>query len=179
MKTIESNPEAFSEFGINWYPFRKEKNHFWRACWVSWTLGLSEAAGESGNKEFLKKLIYAQVRNVLLNKSFHEVMDVDTGRAWRWPHLPWHAAGFIGFIVNGVFGIRYSEQGIQVHPCILDEFEGAVLDSVPYQNAKFVFEIHGHGDSYTVKLDGNPLEGFFGKEMTGEHKVDIYAHETE
>ena len=57
---------------------------------------------------------------------------------------------FIGFIVNGVFGIRYSEQGIQVHPCILDEFEGAVLDSVPYQNAKFVFEIHGHGDSYTV-----------------------------
>ena len=179
LKTIESNPEAFSEFGINWYPFRKEKNHFWRACWVSWTLGLSEAAGESGNKEFLKKLIYAQVRNVLLNKSFHEVMDVDTGRAWRWPHLPWHAAGFIGFIVNGVFGIRYSEQGIQVHPCILDEFEGAVLDSVPYQNAKFVFEIHGHGDSYTVKLDGNPLEGFFGKEMTGEHKVDIYAHETE
>ncbi len=107
-------------------------------------LGLSEAAGESGNKEFLKKLIFAQVRNVLLNKSFHEVMDVDTGRAWRWPHLPWHAAGFIGFIVNGVFGIRYSEQGIQVHPCILDEFEGAVLDSVPYQNAKFVFEIHGH-----------------------------------
>ena len=80
LKTIESNPEAFSEFGINWYPFRKEKNHFWRACWVSWTLGLSEAAGESGNKEFLKKLIYAQVRNVLLNKSFHEVMDVDTGR---------------------------------------------------------------------------------------------------
>ena len=37
----------------------------------------------------------------------------------------------------------------------------------------------GIGDSYTVKLDGNPLEGFFGKEMTGEHKVDIYAHETE
>ena len=31
LKTIESNPEAFSEFGINWYPFRKEKNHFWRA----------------------------------------------------------------------------------------------------------------------------------------------------
>ena len=77
LKTIESNPEAFSEFGINWYPFRKEKNHFWRACWVSWTLGLSEAAGESGNKEFLKKIIYSQVRNVLMNKSFHEVMDVD------------------------------------------------------------------------------------------------------
>ena len=53
------------------------------------------------------------------------------------------------------------------------------LDSVPYQNAKFVFEIHGHGDSYTVKMDGNLVEGSFGKEMTGEHKVDIYAYETE
>ena len=90
-------------------------------------------------------------------------MLIQAKRAWRCPHLPWHAAGFIGFIVNGIFGIRYSEQGIQIHPCILDEFEGAVLDSVPYQNAKFVFEIHGHGDSYTVKMDGNwwkvPLAG--------------------
>ena len=42
-----------------------------------------------------------------------------------------------------------------------------------------VFEIHGHGDSYTVKMDGNLVEGSFGKEMTGEHKVDIYAYETE
>ena len=65
----------------------------------------------------------------------------------------------LDLLLMEIFGIRYSEQGIQIHPCILDEFEGAVLDSVPYQNAKFVFEIHGHGDSYTVKMDGNLVEG--------------------
>ena len=42
----------------------------------------------------------------------------------------------------------------------LNEFEGAVLDSVPYQNAKFVFEIHGHGDSYTVKNGWKSVEAF-------------------
>ncbi len=36
-----------------------------------------------------------------------------------------------------------------------------------------------NNDSYTVKMDGNLVEGSFGKEMTGEHKVDIYAYETE
>ncbi|MFR1061652.1 MAG: hypothetical protein ACLSEY_14790 [Enterocloster sp.] len=37
----------------------------------------------------------------------------------------------------------------------------------------------GMVDSYTVKMDGNLVEGSFGKEITGEHKVDIYAYETE
>ena len=51
LKTIESNPEAFSEFGINWYPFRKEKNHFWRACWVSWSL------------DYRKRLVKVEIKN--------------------------------------------------------------------------------------------------------------------
>ncbi len=75
-------------------------------------------------------------------------MDVDTGRAWEMAAPAMACSRVYWFIVNGGFGIRYSEQGIQIHPCILNEFEGAVLDSVPYQNAKFVFEIHRHGDSY-------------------------------
>ena len=40
LKTIESNPEAFSEFGINWYPFRKEKKPFLESM-----LGIMDAWG--------------------------------------------------------------------------------------------------------------------------------------
>ena len=35
---------------------------------------------------------------MLLNKSFHEVMDVDTGRAWRWPHLHGMQQGLLGLL---------------------------------------------------------------------------------
>ena len=39
----------------------------------------------------------------------HEVVDVDTGRAWRWPGQLWHAAGFISTILYGLLGISYDE----------------------------------------------------------------------
>ena len=123
LKSIIHNSEACSDFGINWYPFRKEKNHFWRACWVSWTQGIASAVSLAGNIEFLERLIFQQVRNVMLNRSFYEVIDHDTGKAWRWPHLPWHAAAFIGYIVNGVFGLTYDESGLKVKPLIPKAFE--------------------------------------------------------
>ncbi|MFR1061651.1 MAG: hypothetical protein ACLSEY_14785 [Enterocloster sp.] len=63
MKTIESNPEAFSEFELT--GIRSAKKKPFLESMLLMDAGLSEAAGESGNKEFLKKLIYAQVRNVL------------------------------------------------------------------------------------------------------------------
>lgn len=175
LEVIKRTPDACSDFGINWYPFRKEKNHFWRACWVSWTLGIAVASGELGDREFLRDLIFQQVRNVILNKSFHEVMDYDTGRAWRWPHLPWHAAGFIGFLVNGVFGISYGEEGLKLRPCVPAEFDGAVLRGLSYRKAQFLLKIEGHGTDCTVFLDGKPVEGAFGKELSGFHEIVILA----
>ena len=44
---------------------------------MSWTLGIAAAAGDLGDDAFIRKLIFGQVRNVLLHKSFHEVMDYD------------------------------------------------------------------------------------------------------
>ena len=175
IETIKNTPDACSEFGINWYPFRKEKNHFWRACWVSWTLGIAAAAGDLGDEAFIRKLIFGQVRNVLLHKSFHEVMDYDTGRAWRWPHLPWHAAGFIGYIVNGVFGIRYDGNGITMRPAVPPEFDGAILCGVPYRESRLTFEIHGSGNNCRFELDGQPLETLIDGKLKGLHKIDIFA----
>jgi cellobiose phosphorylase len=125
--------------------------------------------------ELIRTLIFQQVRNVLMNKTFHEVLDHDTGRAWRWPGLPWHAAGFMGYIVNGVFGLRYDTHGLHLHPCVPREFDGAILSTLRYRDADYVLEMHGSGTECTVYLDGQPLTGPFGQALTGQHKVDIYA----
>lgn len=175
LDTIIKNPEACSDFGINWYPFRKEKNHFWRACWVSWTQGLADAASEAGNVDFLQRLIFGQVRNVLLNKSFHEVIDFDTGRAWRWPHLPWHAAAFIGYIVNSIFGIHYDKAGLYFTPLIPPIFEGSTLSDLRYRAASYDIYIHGAGKAYSIRLDGQEIKEAFGLDIQGKHRIDIYA----
>lgn len=175
LKSIIHNSEACSDFGINWYPFRKEKNHFWRACWVSWTQGIASAVSLAGNIEFLERLIFQQVRNVMLNRSFYEVIDHDTGKAWRWPHLPWHAAAFIGYIVNGVFGLTYDESGLKVKPLIPKAFKDATLENVRYRNACFNIQIHDFGICCKIELDGKEKEGRMGTDLTGKHRIDIYG----
>ncbi len=175
LTTIRQNPGACSDFGMNWYPFRREKNHFWRACWVSWTQGVAVAAASEGDEEFLMKLIFGQVRNVLLNKSFHEVMDFDTGKAWRWPHLPWHAAAFIGYIVNGVMGVGYDADGLRLNPLIPEAFADSVLTGVKHRAASYTIYVHGFGRPCRTELDGIAVTGAFGRNMTGEHRIDVYA----
>lgn len=175
LKSVRQNPQACSDFGINWYPFRKEKNHFWRACWVSWTQGIAAAASQAGDVEFLERLIFQQVRNVMMNRSFYEVTDHDTGRAWRWPHLPWHAAAFIGYIVNGVFGISYDEDGMDMEPLVPAAFKDASLENLRYRGACYDIQIHGSGTCKKLLLDGKVHRGRIAPDLKGRHKIDIYA----
>lgn len=173
LTTIKNNPDALSDFGINWYPFRKEKNHFWKACWVSWTLGIAVAAAETGDTDMLRTLIFQQVRNVMLNKTFHEVIDNETGRAWRWPGVPWHAAGFLGFFVYGVFGIRYDSDGLTFHPAVPKGFVGMKLRHFHYRGAEFDIELRSEGTDLPVMLDGKPLQGGVSPDIGGYHKIVI------
>ena len=173
LKTMERNPQAISDFGVNWYPFAKGKNHFWRACWVSWSLGIGVAAARAGCKELTGRLIWQQVRNVLLNKTFHEVIDFDTGRAWRWPGLPWHAAAFLGFIVYGVFGIDYTPEGLRFAPAPPKHMETMILKGVHYRNCVLDVQLYGQGDAYQVILDGKAIDEPIGIHLTGNHLVQL------
>lgn len=173
LSNLKSNKKALSDFGVNWYPFRTEKNHFWNACWVSWTLGISVAAAEVGDEDLLRTLIFQQIRNVVINKTFHEVIDNDTGRAWRWPGLPWHAAAFIGYIVYGIFGIRYDENGLSFKPMVPYEFRDLKLKKLKYKNAELDIEIVGAGVKFSFYLDGEPFLGYIDEKLKGHHKITL------
>lgn len=146
--------EHLSDFGLNWYPFRKEKNHFWRACWVSWTLGIAEAAGKTGNLEMLDRFIYGQVRNALFNKTFHEVIDADTGLAWRWPGLPWHASAYIGYIIYGALGLSYGKEGMSIDPHIPYSLRDMSLKGLKFRGSSIDISVTGWGNDVTVKVNG-------------------------
>ncbi len=159
--------EHLTDFGLNWYPFRKEKNHFWRACWVSWTLGIAEAAGETGDLEMLDRLIYGQVRNALFNKTFHEVIDVDTGLAWRWPGLPWHASAYIGYVIYGALGIRYDRKGLTIDPHIPASLKDMSLKGLKFRDSSIDILVKGSGNHASILVDGSEFDGRI--RDTGKH----------
>ena len=150
---LDEIDSKMSDFGLNWYPFQPEKNHFWGSCWVSWTLGIAAAAGREGKLGLLEKLIFQQIRNGLMIKTFHEVIDNDTGRAWRWPGLPWHSAGFTGFIVYGIFGLEYNVDGLQFFPAVPEVFTNIKLKNLRYRDAVLDFEVQGWGTAFDLYLD--------------------------
>ena len=102
---------AMTDYGIKLFPHRKEKNLYCQAIWVAWTAGYVSAAAQIGRVDLVMLLLSQQVRNSILHKTIHEVIDTDTGRSDRWPGQLWHA-GALSCYFYGLFGIHYNENGM-------------------------------------------------------------------
>lgn len=172
LQTIKTQRNALNDFGLNWYPFEKGKNHFWNTCWVSWTEGIAVAANHEGDIALLRKLIFQQVRNVVVNKTFHEAVDYTTGKAWRWPGLTWHASAFLGYFVFGLLGISYEKEGLTISPCIPQEFSHMKLCNLRYREAVFEIEIEGSGNQFDMYVDDSKTD-YIDAAIKGRHRVTL------
>ncbi len=150
---------AMNEFGVNVFPYRKEVNHFCNAAWAAWTAGMAAAAAGAGRPDILKTFIAQQTRNALLNKTFYEVVDYQSGKAWRWPGQLWHAAAFISYFLFGVLGIRYGEEGLTLTPCVPEELADMSVYNVKYRGMELDFTIVGSGTKWRMFVNGEEAEG--------------------
>lgn len=171
LNTIKNNPRAFTDFGINMFPFKPYGNFFWNQVWVAWEQGIAAAAAEEGDLEFLGALIFQQIRNSVTAKDFHECIDADTGRAWSWPGLAWHAAGFLGYITSAVFGICYDEKGLSLSPSVPEMLSDIGLSDLKYRNMVLDIRVKGFGKSFQATLDGREFDGFIPMDLKGKHTV--------
>ena len=169
---------AMTPYGIRLFPHRKEHNHFVGPVWPVWESGFASAAAESQNKELLLTMIAQQMRTAVLHKNFHEVLEADTGKSWRWPGQLWHACGFAAQILYGVFGISYDEQGMRFNPCVPEIFKEIEIQNLNYQSAKLTVKISGTGTVECVILDDEKVD-FIPYSLTGNHIVHIKLTETE
>lgn len=169
---------AMTPYGIRLFPHRKEHNHFVGPVWPVWESGFASAAAESQNKDLLLTMIAQQMRTAVLHKNFHEVLEADTGKSWRWPGQLWHACGFAAQILYGVFGISYDEQGMRFNPCVPEIFKEIEIQNLNYQSAKLTVKISGTGTVECVILDDEKVD-FIPYSLTGNHIVHIKLTETE
>lgn len=166
-------PEAaMNEFGVNVFPYRKETNHFCNAAWVVWTAGMAAAAGRQGNTDLLLKLIAQQVRNCVINKTFYEVIDYNTGRAWRWPGQLWHAAGFLSYFYLGVLGMEYDEKGLNLTPAIPEILFRLRIENFRYRKSSLDFVVQGWGTRCIMRLDGKVVD-YIPAHIDGKHIVEL------
>lgn len=160
---------AMTEFGIDLFPCRKEKNHFCHASWGVWNAGFASAACDTENGELIWRLLMQQVRNAVMNKTFYEVVDVSDGRAWRWPGQLWHAAGFVSCIYYGLLGIRYDETGMRIKPVKQEYLKTIKLTGLRYGNGVYDMEIQGNGTC--LYLDDQPAE-IISQSLAGHHRLE-------
>ena len=165
-------------YGIRLFPHRKERNHFVGPVWPVWESGFASAAAETQNKELLLTMLAQQMRTAVLHKNFHEVLEADTGKSWRWPGQLWHACGFAAQVLYGILGISYDEQGLRFQPCVPEAFKGLEIENLNYQSAKLTVKTSGVGTVEYVILDGEKVD-FIPYGLTGNHIVHIKLTETE
>ncbi|MBP3964751.1 GH32 C-terminal domain-containing protein [Paenibacillus lignilyticus] len=165
---------AMNEFGVNVFPYRPETNHFCNAAWVVWTSGMAAAAGREGRLDLLTTLIAQQVRNSVMNKTFYEVIDYQTGKAWRWPGQLWHAAGFISYFLLGVLGMEYDEQGVAFAPAVPEMLRDLRLENLRYRKAVFDIAVHGWGTKFAMHCDGQAIQ-HIPAGLTGKHYLEFWA----
>ncbi|SDX61349.1 Glycosyl hydrolases family 32 N-terminal domain-containing protein [Paenibacillus sp. CF384] len=165
---------AMNEFGVNVFPYRPETNHFCNAAWVVWTSGMAAAAGREGRLDLLTTLIAQQVRNSVMNKTFYEVIDYQTGKAWRWPGQLWHAAGFISYFLLGVLGMEYDEQGASFAPAVPEMLRDLKVENLRYRKAVFDIVVHGWGTNFAMHCDGQAIK-HIPADLAGKHYLEFWA----
>lgn len=165
---------AMNEFGVNVFPYRKETNHFCNAAWVVWTAGMAAAAGREGRLDLMEALIAQQVRNAVTMKTFYEVINYKSGRAWRWPGQLWQAAGFLSYFYLGVLGMEYDEHGLVLHPAIPRSLGDMEIANFHYRKATLDIKVHGWGTQTRVYLDGRAIQTI-PTDLEGRHLVEVRA----
>lgn len=170
---------AMTAYGIKLFPYRKEKNHFCGSVWGVWQAGFASAASASGDVVLVKKLLAQQMRACLINKTFYEVIDADTGKAWRWPGQLWNSAGFISLIIYGVFGLEYTEAGMYFHPAVPEDLRNISLTGLPFWGMILNIRVCGWGACLNdMKLDGKSRR-YVDHCLSGAHDVVLYLSQDE
>jgi hypothetical protein len=176
-KVLDNLPNiAMNEFGVNVFPYRNETNHFCNAAWVAWTAGMAAAAGREGRLDILQQLIGQQVRNAVMNKTFFEVIDYKSGRAWRWPGQLWQATGFLSYFYFGVLGMEYNIDGLTLYPAVPESLANIEISNFRYRESILNIVVKGWGTNGVVNLDGVRVTKI-PTDLQGNHLIEIVMND--
>lgn len=99
-----------------------------------------------------------------------------TGSKWgSCDNQAWSATGYLSMVYEGMFGMRFSPDGIAFAPYLRSDWGDVSLSGIPYRDMTLDVNLTGTGSTIrTFKLDGIEQDAaFIPADLTGSHTIDI------
>lgn len=99
-----------------------------------------------------------------------------TGTKWgSCENQAWSATGYLSMVYEGMFGMRFSPDGIAFAPYLRSDWGDVSLLGIPYRDMTLDVNLTGAGSTIrTFKLDGIEQDAaFIPADLTGSHTIDI------
>jgi glycogen debranching enzyme len=152
-----------------WPPFPRycvDDKTFGRHCGTVWPFiqaFWAEAALTGGRKDLFEQEFDAISRLAFKSDGFYELYHPLTGEPYggvqegirwtTWPSVPrqtWSATGYLRMILQCIFGMKLSPEGVIFKPYLPDGITSIRLEGLPYRKMVLNLELEGQGD--VVKL---------------------------
>jgi glycogen debranching enzyme len=168
--------------------------HYGRHSGTVWThvQGFwAHAAAINGNLDRFDHEFKNLTLHTLHDMQFREIYHPKTGQAYggmqedgfkkgwirEWKSTErqtWGATAYLRMVLNGLFGMNFSEQGIGFKPVVPRAYENLRLTGIPYQGAVLNFYIQGSGTRIKqFRVNGQPGPAMIPRDIRGNVVVEM------
>ncbi|MFC8733118.1 hypothetical protein ACFT5B_11725 [Luteimicrobium sp. NPDC057192] len=148
------------------------------------------AAAQAGDQTAFATNLARLAHQADANSGFWEIYNGTTGVVdggyqrlgddlkFHWgsePDQTWSATAYLRQLYDGVFGIGYTEDGLELTPTLPTGWGDTTLSGLRYRDADLTIRLHGAGDRVaSFRLDGRPRkDAEIPATLTGRHTVDV------
>jgi len=173
---LDHKDVAYTQYGfsdLNYTSRDGDEGLHGQERWIFTEVGEAGAMARAGRMNELLELLATVIRPAAIHKTFYEVINWKTGKAWRYPGQLWHAMGYVSMIYFGVLGLEYDENGIGFpNACVPEPLADLQVSNFKYRNSNLKIGVRGWGLYDGLRLDGKPVE-FIPTGLVGDHVVEI------
>ena len=153
-----------------------------------------EAALQQGRMDLFEREFLSLTENINRSGQCAEIHHPDTGEVYGglqengtgplgmdWvscTRQSWTATAYLRLLLNCLFGMKFSENGIRFSPCLPKDVEKVEIRGIRYRDCELNLIVEGHGGRIMdYARNGEVSEPFLSADMRGEQDIRINLSE--
>ncbi len=159
----------------------RHNNSIWPMVQSFWGAAAATAGGQEQLSDEILNLSLLQRGSGDFSEIYNSITGEPDG-GWQTGSLnsprddqTWSASGYLRMILNGVFGVGLTTEGMTLTPTLPAGWGDATITGLPYRQATLDITLRGAGNEVSaVSLDGAALaDAVIPSDLTGSHSVVI------
>lgn len=142
-------------YGANTVYPQKQASHSWSnkvyhdsGVWPGWEAILMIGANYQGNEKLAEEIWNSCIRGAAACLTNYEVINYKTGEGCESTQQLWSIAGTLSGYYRVLFGMNYTEEGIEFDPYIPEWMEAPfTIEGLKYRDAELTLNLYGEGDT--------------------------------